>query len=166
PVQLVEPPSHCSWRTHLARGEYEGLLEFWGPKEMHRQEVIWELAETEKSFVQSMCSLQKIFALPLKTPEGRWIDGVPCSVARLFDWLEDILQLHSKISNALQRARNQQTQDSHPSRVILHVADCVLRYVPRLEVHQPYLVRFESVTAMIEEMLHSEDSVFGQFVNM
>lgn len=160
PLLLVEPPSHSSWRSTLAVEKYEQLLEQWGPKEMHRQEVIWELCETERSFVQALCSIQRVFALPLRTPEGRWINGVPCSVARLFDWLEDILQFHSKVSSALQRARAQQQP------LVVQIADSILKYIPRLEVHQPYLVRFETVTATIEEMLRTSDSVFGQFLKM
>ncbi|KAE8271173.1 hypothetical protein A4X09_0g1145 [Tilletia walkeri] len=160
PILLVEPPSHNSWRSNLSVPVFQDLLDQWGPLEMHRQEVLWELCETERLFVQAICSVQKIFALPLRTPEGRWIKGVPCSVARLFDWLEDIFQLHCKIHSTLQRARQQQAP------ILVHIADQLLRCIPKLEAHQPYLVRFESVTQTIEEMLRSENSVFGQFIKM
>ncbi|KAL9937769.1 hypothetical protein V8E36_003314 [Tilletia maclaganii] len=160
PIMLVEPPSHTSWRSKLPGSTFQDLLSEWGPLEMHRQEVLWELCETERSFVQAICSVQKIFALPLRTPDGQWIKGVPCSVARLFDWLEDIFQLHCKIHSILQRARNQQGP------MLISIAEELLRCIPKLEVHQPYLVRFESVTQGIEEMLRSENSVFGQFVKM
>ncbi|CAD6906892.1 unnamed protein product [Tilletia controversa] len=160
PILLVEPPSHNSWRAKLSVPAFQEMLDRWGPLEMHRQEVLWELCETERIFVQAICSVQKIFALPLRTPEGRWIKGVPCSAARLFDWLEDIFQLHCKIHTTLQRARQQQ------SPILVHIADQLLRCMLKLEAHQPYLVRFESVTQSIDEMIRSENSVFGQFIKM
>ncbi|KAK0538454.1 hypothetical protein OC835_001435 [Tilletia horrida] len=160
PIMLAEPPSHISWRSKLSVSAFQDLLDEWGPLEMHRQEVLWELCETERSFVQAICSVQKIFALPLRTPEGRWIKGVPCTVARLFDWLQDIFQLHCKIHSVLQLARHEQAP------VLINIAERLLRYIPKLEVHQPYLVRFESVMQTIEEMLRSENSVFGQFIKM
>ncbi|KAK0554100.1 hypothetical protein OC861_002233 [Tilletia horrida] len=160
PIILVEPPAQNSWRSKVSTAVFEDLLHRWGPQEMHRQEVLWELCETERSFVQAICSVQKIFALPLRTPEGRWIRGVPTAVARLFDWLEDIFQLHCRIHATLQRARQQQTP------ILVQIAEELLRCVPKLEVHQPYLVRFEAVTQAIEEMLRSDSSVFGQFIKM
>lgn len=37
-------------------------------------------------------------------------------------------------------------------------------FVPRLETHQPYLIRFEAVTQMIEKLAADPASDFGDFV--
>jgi len=160
PLMLVEAPNHSSWRSILPVEDFESLLSEYGPKEMHRQEVIWELIETEASFVHTVCGVQKVFALPLRYPDGRWINGVPSAVARLFDWLEDIFQFHSKLAVALERARSSQGP------VALEIAEAILKLIPKLEVYQPYLIRFEAVTALIEEMLKTEDNLFGEFLKI
>ncbi|KAL9939382.1 hypothetical protein V8E36_002195 [Tilletia maclaganii] len=159
-IVFLEPPSHISWRSQLPDATYRSLLSQWGPQEMHRQQVLWELCETERSFLQAISSVQKTFAWPLRTPEGRWIKGIPTLVARLFDWLQDILQLHWEIYSTLRRARRQQIP------VLVSIAARLQRHVLKLDVYQPYLVRYEAITQSIEEMVRSEDSVFGQFVRM
>ena len=72
---------------------------------MRRQEVIWEMCETERSFVTGLRGVTRVFTLPLRTPDGAWIKGVPIPVSRLLDWLDDILAVHARISDALQLDR-------------------------------------------------------------
>lgn len=148
-----------TWRSMLDPATYEDLSREHGAVEMRRQEVIWELCETERSFVSGLRSVIRIFALPLRTPLGSWLPGVPIPVSRLLDWLEDIVYLHSQISTALEQAR----QDA-PDSLVLAFAGVFLPFVARLEVHQPYLVRFEAVTRAIDEMAAEPESDFGEFV--
>ncbi|KAI5480745.1 hypothetical protein MNV49_007151 [Pseudohyphozyma bogoriensis] len=143
----------------MTPAEYETMSLRYGRLEMRRQEVIWELCETEKSFVAGLCGVIRVFTLPLRTPEGAWIKGVPVAVSRLFDWLQDIVFLHSQISAALQSTRISNF-------VVSKIADAFLPFVSRLEVHQPYLVRFEAVTKAIDEMTADAASDFGEFVRM
>jgi hypothetical protein len=160
PIQLNEAPSQSSWRSSLHPRVWEQLCSQFGAKEMHRQEVIWELCATERSFVQSLCSIQRVFSLPLRTADGRWMPGVPTAAARLFDWLDDILQLHSKLSASLDRSRA-----AHPSPVVVQIAPSALKHVDGLVVHQPYLVRFEDVTRTIEAIIRDADATaFGRFL--
>ncbi|GAA6028476.1 hypothetical protein JCM8097_007047 [Rhodosporidiobolus ruineniae] len=149
-----------TWRSTLTDDEYEQLTLMYGALEMRRQEVVWELCETERSFVNGLRGVIQVFTLPLRTRAGAWIKGVPVPVSRLLDWLDDIVHLHSQISAALDLAREKQ----YP--VVLKIAEAVLPFVQRLEVHQPYLVRFESVTRSIDEMSADPASDFGEFVRM
>ena len=71
------------------------------------------------------------------------------------------MQLHSQISAALQATRDL-TQDH----VVIDIAPAFLPFVDQLEVHQPYLVRFELVTKAIEGMTSDPSSDFGEFVRM
>jgi hypothetical protein len=150
-----------SWRSSIPPSAYRSLLERHGEVEMQRQEVIWELCETEDVFVNHLHSIVRLFVQPLRAQNSKtWITGVPADVARLFDWLEDIVNLHSQISAALHAAR-----ESHYS-TVERVAESLKAFVPRLEIYQPYLVRLEDIAALIERLMEDEQSDFGEFVTL
>lgn len=149
-----------TWRSTISQEQFEDLAHNLGAMEMRRQEVIWELCETERSFVNGLRGVIQVFTLPLRTRNGTWIKGVPVPVSRLLDWLDDIVHLHSQIYDALEEARSAQLP------LVAKIADAFLPFVARLEVHQPYLVRFEAVTRQIDEMTTDPASDFGEFVRM
>jgi RhoGEF domain len=165
-ASLVEPPRQTSWRMTVPEWEYHHMVTRFGTKEMHRQEVLWELFETEKTFVQSLCGVQRLFALPLKSRTGTWINGVPASVARLMDWLEDILRLHSKIATTMQNLWIESSERPPGERIVTCFADAMHKYMTRLEIYQPYLLRFESVITEVEDMVAAPQNEFGQFIRM
>ncbi|KAF8840099.1 hypothetical protein BDN67DRAFT_904211 [Paxillus ammoniavirescens] len=44
----------------------------------------------------------QLFILPLRVRDTRlWVTGVPGDVAKVFDWLEDIVQVHAQLFAAL-----------------------------------------------------------------
>ncbi|GAA6019683.1 hypothetical protein JCM11491_004882 [Sporobolomyces phaffii] len=152
-----------TWRSTLGVERFEHLAQDLGAMEMRRQEVIWELCETERSFVNGLRGVIQVFTLPLRTRTGTWIKGVPVPVSRLLDWLDDIVHLHSQIFDALEAVR---CASPSSSPVVARIADAFLPFVARLEVHQPYLVRFEAVTRQIDDMTADPTSDFGEFVRM
>lgn len=154
------PGSTESWRSTVPGDVYASLARMYSKSELRRQEVIYELYRTEESFVNGLKGVVRVFSQPLRTPQGRWIAGVPTPVARLLDWLDDIVYLHSQITSILANCRQSQ------GHVVHKVADALLDFLPRLEVHQPYLIRFESVTKSIDDMVVRPDSDFGEFVRM
>lgn len=91
---------------------------------------------------------------------GKWIPGLPRAPMKLFDWLDDIAQLHSQISSALQLARSTQ----YP--VVVHLAEYLRPFVSRLEIHLPYLARLEGVTEEIDKMARDPESDFGEFIRL
>lgn len=150
-----------TWRSDIPPSVYHTLLEQYGEVEIHRQEVIWELCETECMFVNHLHGVVRLFVRPLRAQNSKtWITGVPAEVARLFDWLEDIVNLHSHILAALQAARK------GPYSMVDLIAESLRVLVPRLEVYQPYLVRLEDVAALIERLGDDEQSDFGEFVTL
>ncbi|GAA5900899.1 uncharacterized protein JCM6883_004692 [Sporobolomyces salmoneus] len=160
-ASLTQSPFHGrTWRSNLSLEQFEDLAQELGAMEMRRQEVIWELCETERSFVNGLRGVIQVFTLPLRTRNGTWIKGVPVPVSRLLDWLDDIVYLHSQIFEALEEVRINQRP------VVGRIAEAFLPFVARLEVHQPYLVRFETVTRQIDEMAADSASDFGEFVRM
>jgi hypothetical protein len=84
-----------TWRSTISTEEYDSLLAQYGAVEMRRQEVMWELCETERSFVDGLKSVMELFALPLRREQGGWIKGVPIPVSRLLDWATDIVYVRT-----------------------------------------------------------------------
>ncbi|PLW55682.1 hypothetical protein PCANC_04620 [Puccinia coronata f. sp. avenae] len=165
PVQAIQPSPHVpsTWKNTMPKNAYDNLLNMYGAMEMQRQELIWELCETENSFAMGLRQVIEIFAFPLRTPEGAWISGVPTPVARLLDWLEDIVNLHSQMAFQAKNCCQYQTQALG---LVVHISEVYLELTPKLELYQPYLVRFREVTAAIEEMVADVESDFGEFVRM
>ncbi|KNZ59331.1 uncharacterized protein VP01_1756g3 [Puccinia sorghi] len=154
----------CStWKNSMSQSAYDNLLRMYGAVEMRRQELIWELCETESAFATGLRQVISTFASPLRTPEGAWISGVPPEVARQLDWLEDIANLHSQMAF---QARNCCQYQTEALGLVVHISEVFLELSPKLQLYQPYLVRFRSVTAAIDSMVADLNSDFGEFVRM
>ncbi|KZV98920.1 hypothetical protein EXIGLDRAFT_276172 [Exidia glandulosa HHB12029] len=149
-----------TWRSTIAHAAYDSLLERHGAQEMQRQELIWEICESEQAFVRDMRSVLRTFVQPLRTQDRRWIPGVPNAVMRLFDWLDDIVQLHSQMFSALHAARSKQ----YP--IVTYIAETLRPFVPRLELHQPFLARLDAVSRTIDDLVDNPHNDFGEFVRM
>ncbi len=100
------------------------------------------------------------FAQPLRTPQGKWIDGIDPDITRLFDWLEDIVQIHHGINEKFLDLQARQAP------MILRFAESFKPCVAHLQIHLPYLVRFEGVSRKIESMVRDPSSNIGEFVRM
>jgi hypothetical protein len=111
-----------------------------------------------------MHSVLRLFARPLRTPQGLWIEGIPRETTRLFDWLYDIVHLHTQLSTALLSVR--ECAAEHPFPIVERVAETIAPFAKKLDVHQAYLVRLEGATAVIERLVRDPRSDFGEFVRM
>ncbi|KAM0791439.1 hypothetical protein ACM66B_005894 [Microbotryomycetes sp. NB124-2] len=156
------PSQTRTWRSTISAAEFDAIAAACDSTELKRQEVIWELIETEANFVDSFKSVVEIFALPLKSKKGAWLRGVPVPVARLFDWASDIVYLHRQILQAMTMARR--TSVDFP--LVTSIAASIHPFVERLEIYQPYLVRFEKVIQIIDDLVADPKSEFGEFVRM
>ncbi|KAI0029572.1 Dbl homology domain-containing protein, partial [Vararia minispora EC-137] len=102
-----------------------------------------------------------LFIRPLRIKDTQlWIDGVPVLVARLFDWLEDIVNLHAQLAATLRATLDAQ----YP--VVLHITGALRMFVPRLEMYQPYVVRVEEVLRAVRDMARDQGSDFGEFMRI
>ena len=146
-----------SWRKTLSHSAYVALLDRYGDVEMRRQEAIWQLCETEQTFLKILRMTLKVFVQPLVGKNRTWVAGVPIQIMRLFDWLDDIFQLHTQINSALHHTRSSQ----YP--VVLRVGEALRGFVPKLEVYQPYIVRLDDVVEDVEKMLKDPASELGEF---
>ena len=66
-----------TWKSTLSVGAYDNLLERHGIIEMKRQDVIWELCETETSFVRSLKTILRLFVQPLRSSVASGELGLP-----------------------------------------------------------------------------------------
>jgi hypothetical protein len=150
-----------TWLSTVSSSAYRSLLDRYGEVEIKRQQIIWDLCETEIAFVRRLQTFVHLFICPLRMKDSvTWLTGVPPEVARLFDWLEDIINLHTQISSALRAIVSEQ----YP--IVMRVAGRVRSFVPRLEVHQPYVVRLESTTLLIKRLSGESNSDFGEFIRI
>ena len=138
-----QPPtfdSLPSWRSAVSPSVYNSLLRLYGEVEIQRQEVIFEICGTEALFVQRLRTVLRLFIRPLRAQDtSTWISGVPGSIARLFDWFEDIMNLHVELNTELRNVR------SDHQTVVERFAGMLRKFVPRFEVYQPYVIRVEGV---------------------
>ncbi|CAH7673306.1 Dbl homology domain-containing protein [Phakopsora pachyrhizi] len=163
--QLPSSSIHSTWRSSRTEAEYKILMNTYGQMEMKRQEVIWELFQTEASFLEGLKMVLSTFCRPLQRSTGDWVDGVPKVVGKLYESLEEIVNLHTGICEGVKELSHQSRLGGNHG-MILKVADTYLRFIPRLEIYQPYLVRFEEVNQLIEELSSDQNSDFGEFVRM
>ncbi|KAJ3537224.1 hypothetical protein NM688_g6721 [Phlebia brevispora] len=140
---------------------YQTLLNKHGPVEMERQELLYEQYVCQREFIKRLGSIVRVFILPLRRKHTKsWVSGVPVQISRLFDWLEDIVNLHASIADAFDSL-----SQAWGSGIVIHAASAIRSLVPRLEVYQPYLVRVDEVRHMLTHGV-SEDNEFLEFVKM
>lgn len=162
----MAPPSPSlpgtTWRSSLSsEAVYVQIVQQYGPLEAKRQEVLWEMSDTEHSFVKSMRTVLRLFAIPLKTPQGKWIEGIPDPITDLFDNLETVAHAHGILS-ATQRDQRRKTERVDVGAFV----GMFKSWVTRLNHHEAYLLRFEGVVKLVEENVRDKESVFGEFVRM
>ncbi|KAJ6491590.1 Dbl homology domain-containing protein [Mycena vulgaris] len=158
----LDEPAEDAWRHTVSPATYAAIADRYGPLEIHRQEAIHALCVTEELFVARLTNTIDLFILPLRMQNSKcYISGVPAEIAKLFDWLEDILNLHTQLLSALRHVQEAQ----HP--VVERVTEAIRgSFVKRLEVYQPYLARLVNVAGTIARLVADTTSDFGEFVRI
>ena len=149
-----------TWRDTLSQSAFASLCEKHGKTEMQRQEVIWELCESEQVLVKQLHTALQVYVHPLLGKDRTWMNGLPTVITRFLDWLDDIFQLHSQIHSALHQMRSAQ----YP--LMTRVAETLRPFMPRLEVYQPYVARLDEVLSTIENLIRDNSSDLGEFVRI
>ena len=160
PANPQSSTSHAfqSWKSTIPPSSYHSFSRLYGEAEMQRQEVIFEICHTEALFVQRLRTVLRHFIRPLRAQDtSTWISGVPGSIARLFDWFEDIMNLHIEIDT-----ETRHVQSNHQT-VVERFAGMLRKFVPRFEVYQPYIIRVEGVLGQL--MGDSGENADGNWAN-
>jgi hypothetical protein len=157
----LEPQNHDGLSPSFSKESGDLPREHYGELETRRQEIIRELWETEKNFVVQMKTMVALFVRPLRVKNTRiWISGMPPDVARLFDWIEDIMNLHKQLFSVLQTSLDEQ------SPIKKRVAASLGSLIARFDVYQPYMVRLGDVTEIIQLSRQESSNDFGEFVRI
>ncbi|KAJ7207982.1 hypothetical protein GGX14DRAFT_455073 [Mycena pura] len=158
----IEEPTKDAWRSTFSPTTYASIVDRYDPLEIRRQETIHTLCVSEEAFVARLANTTNLFILPLRMQDSKYyVSGVPAEIGKLFDWLEDILNLHTELLSALRRVRETQ----HP--VVERFAETIQEtFVKRLEVYQPYLARLVNVARTIACLVADTTSDFGEFVRI
>lgn len=155
------PPPASTVREHQWQTLERHILDSYGEVEAQRQRFVWELTESEDSFVTQLQNMIELFILPLRVRDTRmWVSGIPSDVTKLFDWLDDIVRVHAQLSSALVA---RQVVD-HPRLQML--GDVFRGFIPRLETYQPYLVKLEFAASVIDGLMHEGRNDFGDFIKL
>ncbi|KAI0919696.1 hypothetical protein AcV5_001689 [Taiwanofungus camphoratus] len=153
----------ASWRSTLQAPVYDTLLSHYGPLEIQRQELIYDLLRTEQAFARRLRSVIQSFILPLRYRDSTaWLPGTPLEISCLFDWLEDIVNLHFGIARSLKTV----THVWQAGALVERVAKALMPLMSRLEIYQPYLIRVDEVREMIAECASNAGDEFGEYVRM
>lgn len=165
-TSTATPMAIINWRHSISDHEYQIILENWGPTEIHRQQLIWELSQTETAFLDSVTLISDFFINPLKKSEcGSWVAGVPPAVQKMFSDLDQIADLHSEIVMTMTYHRMCEKKRNNAP-VILRFADMMATFVPRLRIYESYLVCFEHVCQIIDQLCANQADNFGVFVKI
>lgn len=135
-----------------------------GDVEFGRQEIIWELFETEEAFIKSMHTVQRLFLDPMRKrqptgEEDAWLEVVPATVARLFDEFDVIIKIHEQLADAMADIRR-----VAGGPLVLEVAAHLRPRILHLEAYQAYVVQFERATRLVDELALDAGCEFGEFV--
>lgn len=161
PITSTAPMAGKTWRSSLPSEDvYHRVVNEMGTDEVKRQEIMWEMCETEQGFVDSMKMVVKLFASPMKTPHGKWIDGIPDQICSLFDSLQLIINVHSSLIKSQQSLNGNYVIDTFTFICVFEA------WVNQLNSHESYLLGFETAIHLIEKNIKDPLSVFGEFVRM
>lgn len=152
-----------TWREALNDSDvYQNIVsQEDGEKEVKRQEVMFEFCETEHAFVRSCRDVLRLFAHPLKTPDGVWMSGIPTHACQLFDLLEKLTDTHDELAKALQVL----PRASGMVQVGQFVA-AMRPWIEKLNCHEPYIAVFHPVSQFLDDETRNEMSNYGEFLRM
>lgn len=162
PVTPVDVEAATTWRAFMGPQVYDQLVS--GPdggEEVKRQDVMWEMCETEAAFVRSCRDVLRLFASPLRVVGGEWMSGIPQQVTQLFESLETIADTHADLARNQDAARK--ASDVFDVGVFVSLFS---GWVSRLSCHEKYIVLFNPVSQLVEDMARDDKSTFGEFLRM
>ena len=123
------------------------------PAITERQDFLRSLFSSEKAFVKSARGVIRTYFVPLRARDSHsWLVGLPSPIARLFDWLEDIVNVHAALVRSLQE----------------HGAEirALRTFAAQLEVYVPYVVKLDSAREALRWHLTEDQGAFGEYLRI
>lgn len=152
-----------TWREALNDSDvYQNIVsQDDGEQEVKRQEVMFEFCETEHAFVRSCRDVLRLFAHPLKTPDGVWMSGIPTHACQLFDLLEKLTDTHDELAKAMQGLPR-----TNGTVQVGQFVSAMRPWIEKLLCHEPYIAVFHPVSQFLDEETRNEMSNYGEFLRM
>lgn len=147
--------------SKTVRNNRDRVVAVYGSEEIKRQEVIWELEDTERSFIDSMEMVNRLFAAPLRTAPGQWMAGIPPLITQIFDQLHGVAAMHGDIFNAVHGLRYRTSYVD-----LADFATVFDRLIPRLREYEWYLVHFDEAIAEVVNTTRDAQNFLGEFFRL
>ncbi|CAG8442424.1 4772_t:CDS:2 [Acaulospora morrowiae] len=124
------------------------------PKELNRQEVLFEIIKTEHEYVRDLRLIEEYFIQPIKKAETKSNKiVVPENLNKVFNSISYFLFIHEVISNCL----NERQEDQSP--LVRSISDILLAYVWVFRAYAPYLIHYEEALRELDECIRKKDKL-------
>jgi len=136
----------------------EDLVANLSPKELNRQEVLYEVIKTEYEYVRDLRLIEEHFINPIKKVEEKYRQKhkrhiVPENLNKVFNSISYFLFIHEVISNCLNERQEAQ------SPLVRSVSDILLAYVWVFRAYAPYLIHYEDALRELDECIRKKDKL-------
>ncbi|CAG8685176.1 14594_t:CDS:2, partial [Dentiscutata heterogama] len=124
------------------------------PRELNRQEVLFEIIKTEHEYVRDLRLIEELFIQPIKQIEEKSRKPiVPSNLNKIFNSISYFLFIHEVISNCLNERQEAQ------SPLVRSISDILLAYVWVFRAYAPYLIHYEEALRELDESIRKKDKL-------
>jgi len=144
----------CRRNTIWSDNVDEELVANLAPKELNRQEVLFEIIKTEHEYVRDLRLIEEYFINPIKQAEEKHRKHiVPENLNKVFNSISYFLFIHEVISNCL----NERQENQFP--LVRSISDILLSYVWVFRAYAPYLIHYEDALRELDESIRKKDKL-------
>uniref|UniRef100_A0A1D1Z1D3 Rho1 guanine nucleotide exchange factor 2 n=1 Tax=Anthurium amnicola TaxID=1678845 RepID=A0A1D1Z1D3_9ARAE len=144
----------CRRNTIWSDNVEEELVANLSPRELNRQEVLFEIIKTEYEYVRDLRLIEEYFINPIKQAEESYRKRiVPENLNKVFNSISYFLFIHEVISNCL----NERQENQFP--LVRSISDILLSYVWVFRAYAPYLINYEDALRELDECIRKKDKL-------
>jgi hypothetical protein len=144
----------CRRNTIWSDSVDEELVANLSPRELNRQEVLFEIIKTEYEYVRDLRLIEEYFISPIKKAEERYRKRiVPENLNKVFNSISYFLFIHEVISNCL----TERQENQFP--LVRSISDILLSYVWVFRAYAPYLIHYEDALRELDDCIRKKDKL-------
>ncbi|CAI2162348.1 13708_t:CDS:2 [Funneliformis geosporum] len=124
------------------------------PRELNRQEVLFEIIKTESEYVRDLRLVEELFINPIKEAEKKHRKQiVPENLNKVFNSISYFLFIHEVINSCLSERQESQFP------LVRSISDILLPYVWVFRSYAPYLIHYEDALRELDECIRKKDKL-------
>ncbi|KAG9306045.1 hypothetical protein G9A89_020240 [Geosiphon pyriformis] len=133
----------------------EDLIQHLSSMEQNRQEVLFEIIQTESEYVRDLKLIEQVFIRPIKAAEAKYPHKniIPPNLNKVFNSISYFLFIHEVISNCLNE------RQEHQSPLVRSISDILLAYVWIFRAYAPYLIHYEEALSELNDCLRHKTTL-------